>query len=74
LRRRLPALAGGGALAAALWCDAGALAVERLPLRLGPDAKMRRLVRLQRSEPAARAGSERPPPARPLLPGGAGGG
>jgi len=52
LRRRLPDLAGGGALAAALWCDAGALAVERLPLRLGPDAKMRRLVRLQRGEPA----------------------
>lgn len=69
LRRRLPALAGGGALAAALWCDGGALAVERLPLRLGPDAKMRRLVRLERDEPAAHAGSD-PPPDRALPPGG----
>jgi hypothetical protein len=58
LRRRLPGLAGGGSLAAALWCDAGALAVERLPLRLGPDAKLRRLVRVDRSEPVASAGSD----------------
>ncbi|HLX07478.1 MAG TPA: hypothetical protein VKY89_06410 [Thermoanaerobaculia bacterium] len=57
LRRRLPGLAGGGALAAALWCDAGALAVERLPLRLGPDAKLRRLVRLDGSDGAASAGT-----------------
>jgi len=70
LRRRLPDLDGGGALAAALWCDGGALAVERRPLRLGPDAKTRRLVRMEGSEPAAHAGSDPPPPGRALPPGG----
>ncbi len=45
LRDRLPDLAGGGALAAKLWFDGGALTVERRPLRLGPGQKMRRIVR-----------------------------
>lgn len=44
LRERLPSLSGG-ALAAKLWFDSGALAVERRPLRLGPGQKMRRIVR-----------------------------
>jgi hypothetical protein len=44
LRERLPSLSGG-ALAAKLWFDSGALAVERRPLRLGPSQKMRRIVR-----------------------------
>jgi hypothetical protein len=44
LRERLPSLTGG-ALAAKLWFDSGALTVERRPLRLGPGQKMRRIVR-----------------------------
>jgi hypothetical protein len=44
LRARLPELPGG-ALAAQLWLDAGALAIERQPLRRGPGEKARRVVR-----------------------------
>jgi hypothetical protein len=44
LRELLPNLAGG-ALAARLWFDGGALAIERRPLRLGPGQKMQRIVR-----------------------------
>jgi hypothetical protein len=44
LRERLPELSGG-ALAARLWFEGGALAVERRPLRLGAGQKMQRIVR-----------------------------
>jgi hypothetical protein len=44
LRELLPSLAGG-ALAARLWFDGGALTVERRALRLGPGQKMQRIVR-----------------------------
>jgi len=43
LRQRLPELAGG-ALAATLWIDAGALAIERRPLLPGPGQKLLRVV------------------------------
>ncbi len=44
LRELLPSLPGG-ALAARLWFEGGALTVERRPLRLGPGQKMQRIVR-----------------------------
>jgi hypothetical protein len=44
LRERLPALSGG-ALAARLWLDTGALTVERRPLQTGPGGKIRRVIR-----------------------------
>ncbi len=45
LRERLAGFPGGGALAARLWFEGGALAIERRPLRLGPGQKMQRVIR-----------------------------
>jgi hypothetical protein len=58
LRERLPELAGGGALAAKLWFDGGALTVERRTLRLGPGQKMRRIVREDRESELAAGPSD----------------
>jgi hypothetical protein len=45
LRERLAGFPGGGALAARLWFESGALTIERRPLRLGPGQKMQRVIR-----------------------------
>jgi hypothetical protein len=50
LRERLAAFPGGGALAARLWFEGGALTIERRPLRLGPGQKMQRIVRENRDD------------------------
>jgi hypothetical protein len=50
LRDRLAGLPGGGALAARLWFDGGALTIARRPLRLGPGQKMQRVVREDKRE------------------------
>ena len=50
LRERLAGVPGGGALAARLWFEGGALTIERRPLRLGPGQKMQRIVREVRDE------------------------
>ncbi len=53
LRARLAGFPGGGALAARLWFESGALTIERRPLRLGPGQKMQRIVREERDDSSA---------------------